>query len=57
MEVYLHYKASALGYRVQEVAVSKIYSRKPGMAYSKARWADWLTGLKPVFLLRLGLRR
>jgi hypothetical protein len=37
--------------------VSKIYSRKPGTAYSKARLADWLTGLKPVFLLRLGLRR
>jgi dolichol-phosphate mannosyltransferase len=57
MEVYLHYKASALGYRVHEVPVSKIYSRKPGIAYSKARLTDWLTGLKPVFLLRLGLRR
>jgi len=57
MEVYLHYKASALGYRVREVPVSKIYSRRPGMAYSKARLADWLTGLKPVFLLRFGLRR
>jgi dolichol-phosphate mannosyltransferase len=57
MEIYLHYKAAALGYRVREVPVSKIYTRVPGQAYSKARLSDWLTGLKPVFLLRFGLRR
>lgn len=57
MEIYLHYQASALGFRVVEVPVSKVYTRIPGMKYSKARLADWFTGLKPLFLLRFGLRR
>ena len=57
MEIYLHYQASALGFRVTEVPVSKLYTRVPGMKYSKARMADWFTGLKPLFLLRFGLRR
>ncbi len=57
MEIYLHYQASALRFRMTEVPVSKIYTRAPGMAYSKARLADWFTGLKPLFLLRFGLRR
>jgi dolichol-phosphate mannosyltransferase len=57
LEVYMHYQVTAHGYRVIEVPVSKIYRHTPGGSYTKARLANWFTGLKPVFLLRLGLRR
>ena len=57
LEVYLHYKVNALKYRVVEVPVSKIYRIAKDGTYSKARLADWFTGLKPVIYLRLGLKR
>jgi dolichol-phosphate mannosyltransferase len=57
LEIYLHYKAASLGYRFVEVPVSKIYQRARDGSYSKARLANWFTGLKPLFYLRFGLRK
>ncbi len=58
LEYYVHYKAAQLGYRVTEVPVSKIYRRaSPDGSYSKMRARDWMIALKPLFYLRLGLRR
>jgi dolichol-phosphate mannosyltransferase len=55
LEYYLHYKALSLGYRFQEVAVSKNYPSKTN--YTKIRpFLDWWGIIKPIFLLRLGLR-
>lgn len=57
LEIYMHYKATALGYRVAEVPVSKVYQRAKDGSYSKARLSNWFTGLKPLFYLRFGLRK
>lgn len=57
IEFYMHYKVAALGYRVSEVPVSKIYRPAKDGSYTKVRIRDWLTNLKPLFLLRLGLRK
>jgi len=57
IEFYMHYKVAALGYRVKEVPVSKIYRPAADGSYTKVRVRDWLTNLKPLFLLRLGLRK
>jgi dolichol-phosphate mannosyltransferase len=57
LEIYMHYKAASLGYRFVEVPVSKIYQRAKDGSYSKARLADWFTGLKPLFYLRFGLKK
>lgn len=57
LELYMHYKAATLGYRLVEVPVAKVYQRAKDGSYSKARLGDWFTGLRPVFYLRLGLRK
>jgi dolichol-phosphate mannosyltransferase len=57
IEFYMHYKAAALGYRVKEVPVSKIYRPAADGTYSKVRLRDWLTNLKPLFLLRFGIKQ
>jgi dolichol-phosphate mannosyltransferase len=57
IEFYMHYKVAALGYRVVEVPVSKIYRPAANGTYTKVRVRDWLTNLKPLFYLRLGLRK
>jgi dolichol-phosphate mannosyltransferase len=57
LEYYLHYKVLQLGYRMTEVPVSKIYRPSPDGSYSKMRTRDWFVALKPLFYLRLGLRR
>ena len=41
LEYYMHYKAAQLGYRLQEVPVSKIYRRAADGTYSKIRAGDW----------------
>jgi dolichol-phosphate mannosyltransferase len=56
VEFYLHYKVASLGYRIQEVPVSKIYRVASDGSYSKVRIKDWFTNLKPLFCLRLGIR-
>jgi dolichol-phosphate mannosyltransferase len=57
IEFYMHYKVAALRYRTKEVPVSKIYRHQPGASYSKVRVRDWITNLKPLFYLRLGLKK
>ena len=57
IEFYMHYKVAALRYRTKEVPVSKIYRHRPGTSYSKVRVRDWITNLKPLFYLRLGLKK
>jgi dolichol-phosphate mannosyltransferase len=56
IEFYMHYMVDALGYRVTEVPVSKIYRPNADGSYTKVRVRDWLMNLKPLFLLRFGLR-
>ena len=58
-ESYLHYKVLTLGYRMTEVPVSKTYPRpQAGMRYSHIRPViDWWRILRPLVLLKLGLRR
>ncbi len=57
LEYYIHYKAMTLGYRVREAAVSKTYPVST-RSYSKIRpFLDWWSIIRPVVLLRLGLRR
>lgn len=57
LEYYIHYKALTLGYRTREVAVSKTYPAAR-RSYSKIRpFRDWWSIIRPVVLLRLGLRR
>jgi dolichol-phosphate mannosyltransferase len=57
IEFYLHYRVAQLGYRVREVAVSKIYRRSVTGSYTKVRVRDWVTNLKPLVYLRLGRKR
>ena len=56
LEPYLYYKAVILGHPTCEVAVTKIYpSRKLG--YTKMKpLVGWWSILRPLFLLRLGLK-
>lgn len=56
IEFYMHYKAAQL-YRVVEVPVSKVYRPNPDGSYTKVRVRDWLTNLKPLVYLRLGVKR
>lgn len=59
LELYLQYKALALGYRYVEVPVSKVYPRD-GLSISKIRlfwdW-DWWSFMRPLVLLTLRMRR
>lgn len=57
LETYLHYKVLTLGYKVKEVAVSKNYL--PNVKnYSKIRpFIDWWKMARPIFLLKLGLKK
>jgi dolichol-phosphate mannosyltransferase len=57
IEFYMHYKATQLGYRIKEVPVSKTYRMSSDGSYTKVRLRDWLTNLKPLLYLRLGLKR
>jgi dolichol-phosphate mannosyltransferase len=56
IEFYLHYKAAQLGYRVEEAPVSKVYRQTLSGSHSKVRPKDWITNLKPLVYLRLGLK-
>jgi dolichol-phosphate mannosyltransferase len=57
IEFYMHYKVAALGYRIVEVPVSKVYRPATDGTYTKVRIRDWITNLKPLFYLRFGLRK
>jgi dolichol-phosphate mannosyltransferase len=57
LEYYIHYKAMTLGYQTSEVPVSKTYPAQR-RSYSKIRpFRDWWSIIRPIVLLRLGLRR
>lgn len=56
-ETYLHYKVLTLGYKFKEVPVSKDYLKKI-KKYSHIRpFLDWWKIIKPLFLLKLGLKK
>lgn len=57
LEPYLYYKTIALGYRTAEAPVTKIYPPKK-IGYTKMKpITGWWSILRPLLLLRLGLRR
>jgi dolichol-phosphate mannosyltransferase len=57
IEYYLHYKVLTLGYRMNEVPVSKIYPFRHRGGYSKIQpLKDWWPILSPLILLFLGVR-
>jgi dolichol-phosphate mannosyltransferase len=57
LEPYILYKAATLGYHLQEAPVSKIYPAKK-LGYTKMRPVfGWWSILKPLFYLRLGIRK
>ena len=56
LEPYLLYKVITLGYRHAEVPVHKVYPPR-ALGITKMRpLVDWWRILRPIFLLRLGLR-
>lgn len=57
LEPYLLFKTVRLGYRVREVAVTKVYPPRE-LAYSKMKpITGWWSILRPIFLLALGIKR
>jgi dolichol-phosphate mannosyltransferase len=57
LEYYMHYRVAQLGYRVTEVPVSKVYRQARAASHTKVRPRDWITILRPLVYLRLGLKR
>src|SRR5712692_3513393 len=59
LEMYLHYKALSLNYKVKEVPVTKSYKHfSNGAAYSHIRpFVDWWSIIRPIVYLALGLRK
>ena len=56
LEPYLYYKAIALGYKTAEVPCTKVYPPKK-IGYTKMKpITGWWSILRPMFLLRTGLR-
>lgn len=56
LETYIHYKVISLGYKIKEVSVSKNYIPKI-KNYSKIKpFSDWWRIMRPIFLLKLGLK-
>lgn len=57
LEPYILFKALRLGYRVREVAVTKIYPPRQ-LGYTKMKpIVGWWSILRPIFLLGFGLRK
>lgn len=58
LEPYILWKVITLKYRFKEVFVTKIYPPKSLGGYTKmVPWVSWWSILKPLFYLRLGLKR
>lgn len=59
IEYYLSLKVLLLKYRVTEAPVSKLYPQGAGYKqYTKVKpFSGWLRRLKPLFLLRLGIKK
>ncbi|MCA9408942.1 MAG: glycosyltransferase family 2 protein [Candidatus Omnitrophica bacterium] len=57
LEPYLLYKAIVLGYKFQEVPVTKIYPAKK-LGYTKMKpFVGWWSILRPVIFLGLGIKK
>jgi dolichol-phosphate mannosyltransferase len=58
LEYYLQLKALMLGFKVEEVAVTKIYPDLSAYKnYTKIRPVyDWIRNLRPIFYLTLGIK-
>lgn len=57
LEYYIHYKVLTLGYRVQEVPVSKVYPTNLKCGYSQiSPFRDWWRIVRPLIYLKLGAR-
>jgi dolichol-phosphate mannosyltransferase len=57
LEPYILYKAVKLGYRFQEVPVTKIYPPK-NLGYTKMKpIISWWSMLKPLFFLSIGIKK
>lgn len=57
LEPYILYKAITLGYRFREASVTKIYPAKE-LGYTKMRpLVGWWSILKPIFYLKLGIKK
>ncbi len=57
LEPYILFKSIQLGYRYQEVPVTKIYPSKK-LGYTKMKpIVGWWSILRPLFYLRLGIKR
>ncbi len=57
LEMYIHFKVIALGYRVAEVPVSKIYREKGSYTHTKMSPVGWWRMVRPFFFLATGVRR
>lgn len=59
LETYLHYKVLRHGYRFKEVPVSKIYPKNwRRIKYTHIRpIVDWWSILKPLFLIKTGMKK
>ena len=57
LEVYLYYKVATLGLKFREVPVTKIYPEH-SLGYTKMQpITGWWKMLRPIFFLRLGLKK
>jgi dolichol-phosphate mannosyltransferase len=56
LEPYMLYKTITLGYKFREVFVTKIYPPKQ-LGYTKMTVKGWWGILKPLFYLRLGIKK
>ncbi len=58
LEPYILWKAITLGYKCKEVFVTKIYPSKQLGGYTKMiPWVSWWSILRPLFYLRLGIKK
>jgi len=58
LEYYLHYKVLTLGYKTEEVPVSKVYSHRHKGGYSQiSPLRDWWKIVGPLIYLKLGVRK
>jgi dolichol-phosphate mannosyltransferase len=57
LEYYIHYKVLALGYKMKEVPVSKVYSYSHKGGYSNiSPFRDWWKIVGPLVYLTLGVK-
>jgi dolichol-phosphate mannosyltransferase len=58
LEYYIHFKVLALGYKMKEVPVSKIYPYRHKGGYSNiSPFRDWWKIVGPLVYLRLGVKK